>query len=83
MVLKDSFGFWVVAINFVTCNDSFTPVTTSVVVDVNMALPRFILQPASRLDPKTAFWENSFSKADPGARIRSPGQEILVCECTS
>ena len=43
MELKDSFGFWMTAINFNTCNKPFTPVTTSVMVNVNATLPCHIL----------------------------------------
>ena len=43
VVLKDDFAFWMVAINFVTCNDPFTPVATSVMVDVNTTLPCLML----------------------------------------
>ena len=43
MVLKDGFTFWVVSINFVPHNGPFTRVITSVMVDVNAALPCLIL----------------------------------------
>ena len=43
MVLKDGFGFWMVAINFNTCNEPFTPVATSVTVNVSATLPCHIL----------------------------------------
>ena len=38
MELKDSFGCWMIAINFTTCNDPFTLVATSVMVDVSATL---------------------------------------------
>ena len=43
MVLKDGFGFWMVAINSLTHNGSFTPMATSVMVDVSASLPCLIL----------------------------------------
>ena len=43
MVLKDGFGFWVVAINLSTCKEPFTPVATSVMVVVIASLLCHIL----------------------------------------
>ena len=43
MELKDGFGFWMVAINFVASNKPFTPVATSVMVNVIATLPCHIL----------------------------------------
>ena len=63
MVLKDGFGLWMVAINFFSCDGPFTPVATSVMMDVNAALPRLILQPARRFDTKTGFWVKRFFKS--------------------
>ena len=43
MVLKNGFAFWVVAINFLPHNGPFSPVATSVMMDVNATLPCLIL----------------------------------------
>ena len=43
MELKDGFGFWMVAIKFSTDNEPFTPVTTSVMVNVSATLPGHML----------------------------------------
>ena len=43
MVLKDGFGFWMVALNSLPHNGSFIPMATSVKVDVNATLPCLIL----------------------------------------
>ena len=43
MVLKDGFGFWMIAVNCGASNEPFTPVASSVMVNVSATLPCHIL----------------------------------------
>ena len=87
VVVKDGFAFWMISINLVAKNGSLTPVTTSLVVNVDAPLLCLVLQPANCLNTETAvgiksLFENRLRRKDPIAGTVELGLPARACLVT-